>query len=180
MVRPDRTKPSYTLLYSNDVKFVKHLNTFGEMVVVAIHEGKMMRSKRDNRGKSCMFVRYADDHSGDVFRFLNINIKKIIMSRDARLLNTIWKHYRMKSLYARKQVELFLDEKERSIQEDSERGKNKIERDENNTHTQRRFDLDIGMVRAREETLGRTRSDTQVMFSPRNESMERADLTMED
>ena len=36
------------------------------------------------------------------------------------------------------------------------------------------------MIGAREETLGRTRSQTQEMSSPRNESMERADLTMED
>ena len=109
MVRPDRTKPPYTLIYNKDGKFMKYLRTFGEMAVVAIHEGKKMRSKLDNRGKTCMFVGYADDHSGDVYRFLNIHTKRIIMSRDARWLNIIWKHYRMKSIYARKQVELFLD-----------------------------------------------------------------------
>ena len=36
------------------------------------------------------------------------------------------------------------------------------------------------MIGAREEELGRTRSQTQEMMSPRNESMERAELTMED
>ena len=36
------------------------------------------------------------------------------------------------------------------------------------------------MIGVREETLGRTRSQTQEMSSPRNESMERPDLTMED
>ena len=36
------------------------------------------------------------------------------------------------------------------------------------------------MIGATEEALGRTRSQTQEMSSPRNESMERADLTMED
>ena len=38
------------------------------------------------------------------------------------------------------------------------------------------------MIGAREEQdkLGRTRSQTQEMFSPRNECMERAELTMED
>ena len=36
------------------------------------------------------------------------------------------------------------------------------------------------MIGAREETLGRTRSQTQEMSSPINESMEGADLTMED
>ena len=50
----------------------------------------------------------------------------------------------------------------------------------NNRNEQRRLGLDIGMIGAREETLGRTRSQTQEMFSPRNGFMERADLTMED
>ena len=86
----------------------------------------------------------------------------------------------MKSIYARKQVELFLNEEERSIEEESEQEEDKIEGDGNNTPTQRRLDLDIGMIGAREETLGRTRSQTQEMSSPRNESMETADLTMED
>ena len=36
------------------------------------------------------------------------------------------------------------------------------------------------MIGTREETLGKTRSQTKEMSSPRNESMERADLTMED
>ena len=36
------------------------------------------------------------------------------------------------------------------------------------------------MIGAREGTLGKTRSQTKEMSSPRNESMERADLTMED
>ena len=39
MVRPDRTKPPYTLFYNKDAKFMKHLRTFGEMALVAIHEG---------------------------------------------------------------------------------------------------------------------------------------------
>ena len=69
--------------------------------------------------------------------------------------------------------------KKRSIQEEPEQGE-KIEGDGNNTPTQRKLGLDIGMIGAREETLGRTRSQTQEMSSPRNESMERADLTMED
>ena len=66
MVRPDRTKPPYTLFHNKDGKITKHLRTFGEMVVVAIHEGKKMRSKLDNRGKTCMFVVYADDHAKEL------------------------------------------------------------------------------------------------------------------
>ena len=36
------------------------------------------------------------------------------------------------------------------------------------------------MIGARKEELERTRSQTKEMMSPRNESMERAELTMED
>ena len=88
------------------------------MAVVAIHEGKKMRSKLDNTGKTCMYVGHAEDHAGDVYRFLNIHTKRNIMSRDVRWLNIIWKHYRMRSIYARKQVELFLNEEERSIEDE--------------------------------------------------------------
>ena len=54
MVRPERTKPPHTLFYSKDAKYMKYMRTFGEMAVVATHEGKKMRSKLDNRGKTCM------------------------------------------------------------------------------------------------------------------------------
>ena len=78
MVRPEMTKPPHTLFYGKDAKYTRCLRTFGEMAVIAIHEGKKMRSKLDDRGKTCMFVGYADDHSRDVYRFLNIHTKRII------------------------------------------------------------------------------------------------------
>ena len=40
MVRTDRTKPPYTFFFNKDVKYMKHLRSFGEMAVVAIHEGE--------------------------------------------------------------------------------------------------------------------------------------------
>ena len=43
-----------------------------------------------------MFVGYADDHGGDVYRFINTQIKKVILSRDAKFLNLFWKHYKMR------------------------------------------------------------------------------------
>ena len=58
--------------------------------------------------------------------------------------------------------------------------KDESERDGNNTEIQRKLGIDINMIGPREETLGRTRSETKQLSSPTNESMERADLTMED
>ena len=182
MVRPERTKPPHTLFYGKDATYAKNLRTFGEMAVVAIHEGKKMRSKLDDRGKTCMFVGYAEDHTKDVYRFLNIHTKRIILSRDVRWLNIIWKRYKDKSIYAKRQAELFLDEEESSIEGELyfEDLKDKSNKDGNNTDIQKKLGIDINMIGAREETLGKTRSETKELSSPTNESMERADLTMED
>ena len=155
------------------------MRTFGEMAVIAIHEGKKMRSKLDDRGKTCMFVGYAEDHAKDVYRFLNIHTRRIILSRDVRWLNIIWKQYKEKSLYARRQVELFLYEEERSLGDERSFGESSMEEieddesesDVNNTETQKKLGIDINMIRARKGTLGKTRSETK---------MERADQTMED
>ena len=84
-------------------------------------------------------------------------------------------------------MELFLDEEESSLEDDKSFGEISIqeivegsEDDGNNTETQRRLGIDINMIGAREETLGRTRSETKELSSPTNESMEREDLTLED
>ena len=173
MVRPGRTKPPHTLFYGKDAKCMRCKRTFGEMAVTAIHEGKKMRSKLDDRGKICMFVGYANDHSRDVYRFLSIHTKRIIISRDVRWLNIIWKHYRRKSIYARKQVKLFLDKEEKSLEDERSFDESSIEEEEEKPKSD-------NMIGAREETLGKTTSETKEMSSPTNESMERADLRMED
>ena len=72
----------------------------------------------------------------------------------------------------RQQVELFLDEEENLSLEGNDPAENRIDGDGNNTIEQRRLGLDIDMIGTREESLGRTRSQTQEMFSPRKESME--------
>ena len=88
-------------------------------------------------------------------------------------------------MYARKQVELFLDEEESSIEDENLFEEDSVEEEEtkgdgHNTPGQTKLGLDINIIGARKETLGKTRSQTKEMSSPRNESMERADLTMED
>ena len=50
--------------------------TFGEMAVVASHDRKKTRTKLDERGRTAMFVGYADDHTGDVYRFIHIKLDK--------------------------------------------------------------------------------------------------------
>ena len=52
MVRKERSKPPYTLFYNADPKHKKYLRSFGEMAVIAISDGKKMRSKLDTRGRT--------------------------------------------------------------------------------------------------------------------------------
>ena len=43
-----------------------------------------------------MFVGYADDDTGDVYRFIHLKTQHVILSRDARWMNIMWKAYMRK------------------------------------------------------------------------------------
>ena len=85
-------------------------------------------------------------------------------------------------------LNFFLYEEGRSLGDERSFGESSIEEieevesenDGNITETQKRLGIDINMIGARKETLGKTRSETKALSSPRNESMGRADITMED
>ena len=189
MVRKERTKPPYTLFYNEEPKYKMYLRSFGEMAVIAISDGKKMRSKLDTRGRTGIFVGYADDHAGNVYRFINILTKKIILSRDIQWLNSFWKEYKKRKDDSKRLIDEFYsyDEDDQTQEEseteeikESETEETKNSGNGNNTEEQKKLGIDIEMIGARKEELGRTRSQTKEMMSPRYESMERAELTMKD
>ena len=45
MVREERTKSPHTLFYNEGARYVKYRRSFGEMAMIAIRDGKKMRSK---------------------------------------------------------------------------------------------------------------------------------------
>ena len=67
----------------------------------------------------------------------------------------------MKSIYARKQVELFLDEEERSVEDEKFYEVNSVVKEEDtkgdgdNTPAQKKLGLYINMIGAKKETLGK-------------------------
>ena len=146
----------------------------------------------DVRGRTGIFVGYADDHAGNVYRFINVETKQIILSRDIQWLNSFWKEYKKRRDDSKKLVdEFYTPDKDDQTQDESETDEpkeNEIEEieetkdseDGNNTEEHKKLGIDIQMIGAREKELGRTRSQTKELMSPRNESMERAELTMED
>ena len=189
IVRKDRTKPPYTLFYNDEPKYMKFMRSFGEMAVIAISDAKKMRSKLDTKGRTGIFVGYADDHAGNVYRFINIQMKKTILSRDTQWFNSFWKEYKKRRDDSKKLVDEFYshdeDDQSQEESESEEPKENEIEEtkdsgDGNNTEEQKKLGIDIQMIGARKEELGRTRSQTKEVMSPRNKSMERAELTMED
>ena len=148
-----------------------------------------MRSKLDTRGRTGIFVGYADNHGGNMFRLINIQMKKIILSRDIQWLNSFWKEYKKRRDDSKKLIDEFYshdeddqtqEESEAEELQESEKEDTKDSGEDNNTEEQKKLGIDIQMIGARKEELGRTRSQTKEMMSPRNESMERAELTMED
>ena len=116
-------------------------------------------------------------------------MKEIILSRDIQWLNSFWKEYKKRKGDSKKlNDEFYSHDEDDQTQEESETEEPKgseIEEtknsgDGNNTEEQKKLGIDIQMIGARKEELGRTRSQIKEMMSPRNESMERAELTMED
>ena len=123
----------------------------------------------DTRGRTGIFVGYADDHAGNVYRFINIQMKKIILSRDIQWLNSFWKQYKKRKDDSKKLVDEFYSyDEDDHTQEESETEEiknsndgNNTESDGNNTEEQKKLGIDIEMIRARKEELGRTRSQTK-------------------
>ena len=120
--------------------------------------------------------------------FVNIQTKQIILSRGIQWLNSFWKEYKKRRDDSKKLVDEFYsheeDDQTQDESETKEPRESEIETkdsdDGNITEEQKKLGTDIQMIGAREVELGRTRSQTQEMKSPRNESMERAEPTMED
>ena len=96
MVKHMGGKPPYCMFFKEHPKYRKYLRRFGEIAVVANHEWKSTRTKIEQRGNPSMFVGYANDHTGDVYRFIHLKTQHVILSRDARWMNIMWKAYMRK------------------------------------------------------------------------------------
>ena len=81
----------YKKFYGKIPKYSSHLRTFGEMGIVA--NRKKIQGKLQNKGVLSVFVGYAENHAGDVFKFFNTETKKIFQSRDVTWLNKMYGEY---------------------------------------------------------------------------------------
>ena len=122
MVRQMGGKPPYYIFCKEHPKYRKYLRILGEVAVVAKHERKSTRPKIDQRGNIAMFVGHTDDHSGDVYRFIHVKTQHVILSRDARWMNIMWKAYMRKQQYISQGLQT-IDEDFESDDDDETQGK---------------------------------------------------------
>ena len=84
----------YELFYGKKSPgYARNLRVFGEMGVITTHTNKKIRGKLEDRGKTCVFVGYAENHAGDVYRMFNTKTRKVSMSRDITWLGKVYGDY---------------------------------------------------------------------------------------
>lgn len=81
------------LLYGVKPTWLNELRTFGEIAVLAKNTQGFL-DKLDDRGRTCMFVGYSDDHPKGTYRFVHLSTKRIVHSRDSKWLKKTWGEYR--------------------------------------------------------------------------------------
>ena len=93
MVRHMARKPPYYMVF----KVQKISQNVGEIAVAANHQRISTGTKFEQRGRVAMFVGYEGDHTGDVYRFIHLKTQHVILSRDARWMNIMWRAYMRKN-----------------------------------------------------------------------------------
>ncbi len=58
---------------------------FGEICIVANRVAIM--NKIQNRGKHCIWLRFVDNHASKCYRLLNLETKRVVISRDVIFLD---------------------------------------------------------------------------------------------
>ena len=81
---------SQNQFFEKELQGLRNSHAFGEVGIVNYHANRNMGGKLADRGRQCMVLGRAADHSGDVYRFLNLTTNKVIKSRDVLWLNKMY------------------------------------------------------------------------------------------
>ena len=87
-VKKSGEKTPYEKFYGKLPGYTNFLRRFGEVGVVARFGGGAIKGKLADRGVIAVFVGYASDHAGDVYRMLNPSTGRVTQTRDVEWLNT--------------------------------------------------------------------------------------------
>ena len=81
--RPGLALDPHRAWYGKDMvtnRIIGHLQPFGRIAYIT--NSNKLKAKLDDRAKKCVFVGYAQDHSGDTYKFYDPATKQTIMSHD--------------------------------------------------------------------------------------------------
>jgi hypothetical protein len=81
-------KSPYQQFYNESPLFEQHLKTFGQVGIMTLKPGSAIKSKLGDRGIKCLFLGYAANHAGNVYRVLNVETNMVMISRDVKWLKT--------------------------------------------------------------------------------------------
>jgi hypothetical protein len=89
-------KPAYTAFYKENFPQMKFMRQFGEIGYVKWGNG--IKAKLKDRGIPMLYLGRAQNHSCDTYRFMNLETKHIIHSRDATWMNKVYGEWKKMSL----------------------------------------------------------------------------------
>ena len=131
------TKTPHEHLFGQLPDYARNLRIFGE-VGICKDNAKRKKAKLENKGKYAMFLGYADNHAGDVYRMLNLSTNKVITTRDVTWVHKMYgEHVGLKRSKYRETVLKLLanpeeedgDESESTTETDGEDAKEPEERE---------------------------------------------------
>jgi hypothetical protein len=109
-------KNSSEKFYGENPYWISKLRTFGEIRIVSDKKTKKIRGKLDDRGLLCLWVGYTTNHAEDVYKFMNLKTKTVIMSRNVILLDK--KYAKFKGITAVNVEQITVDVDQDEVQEE--------------------------------------------------------------
>jgi len=91
-----KSKPisSYEQFYGKEMPGMRYMKRFGEIGIVNYGaSANKMKPKHLNRGRACLHLGRATNRPKDTYKFLNLETKKVIMSRDVTWIDMVYGDY---------------------------------------------------------------------------------------
>ena len=91
LIHEEEKKCPHELFFQEKPSYGQYLRTFGEMAIVKFPG--QTTTKLDSRGIVGMFLGYCENHTQNVYRFLNMQTNSLIVSRDITWLGKLYGEY---------------------------------------------------------------------------------------
>ena len=77
----------FNQFFEKELPGIRNAHPVGEIGIVNNHKGKTLRGKLEDCGRACLHLGRADDQPRDTYRFLNLETRRVIHSRDVLWLD---------------------------------------------------------------------------------------------